>query len=706
MLRKVKKTILIVVGVTLIGLCAITAQAAGGTCPSTAQYVNTANPAGAPVTLASLGITSCYFIAASGSDSLNNGTSEATPFLHAPGMVNCTANCAAVTQAPGLGFIFRGGDTWHYFAGSPQIGLPVGWPTSGSPHASGYVFTHSGTPTNPIYVGVDQTWFTGGSWVRPVINDDNPVITATTAFFLNTASHVVNIPGIATSCAHTQGDLNNIDYPGVSNIITDNIEFVGMCYDDVATTNNPHYDLDYFCGSPPCTSNFYFINMYHHGKSHVAFCNNGLSATGTAINALGSGYTTSSQIAWQQSSGPPELLATANVTSVNGGGGITGLTYTNCGSGYGTGSAQAVTVSGPGSGATLTVSATTRTVSPNGQDMQGNSQQGNIGTHIWFTVHDESDGDDTEGSVVGVDTDAYDFAYNVVNHMGGTNIIDNCHTTHDNIFSNINNATDGQAHTDMWFCESEASANNFYYNNLFFNVATEYNQSGISAYFWINPNAGFTDYFFNNVGHDAVFGGPLGGDPINLGQMGCCGAGSALLLYNNTFESAISFGSGAHVIFGIASSNLISAITSQNNHYITNNGTGCAAVFSGPLTNLNGGVGTCAGDLFQTISVANGQGYTSANHFAPTSTGSPTNTGAANETSLVSQFGPAFASSTTNGCFYNSAAGIHAVICPLLTANAKATTGSSNWPYGAYLFVGSAPPPVPPAPTGLTGVVH
>ena len=37
-----------------------------------------------------------YYVAANGSDS-NNGTSEATPWLHAPGMSTCTATCASTT---------------------------------------------------------------------------------------------------------------------------------------------------------------------------------------------------------------------------------------------------------------------------------------------------------------------------------------------------------------------------------------------------------------------------------------------------------------------------------------------------------------------------------------------------------------------------------------------------------------------------------
>src|SRR4029077_14620960 len=53
-----------------------------------------------------------YYIAANGSDS-NNGTSKTTPWLHAPGMANCTGTCASTTPQPGDSFIFRGGDIWH-----------------------------------------------------------------------------------------------------------------------------------------------------------------------------------------------------------------------------------------------------------------------------------------------------------------------------------------------------------------------------------------------------------------------------------------------------------------------------------------------------------------------------------------------------------------------------------------------------------------
>src|SRR5580704_13175173 len=87
------------------------AFASGGTCPASV-------PAD---------IKNCYYIApASGSDS-NSGTSEASPWLHAPGMAGTVTGVGpgAIDDAPGngcpsictlanTGFIFKGGETIPY----------------------------------------------------------------------------------------------------------------------------------------------------------------------------------------------------------------------------------------------------------------------------------------------------------------------------------------------------------------------------------------------------------------------------------------------------------------------------------------------------------------------------------------------------------------------------------------------------------------
>lgn len=122
------------------------AFAAGGACPAGANYLDSSGQQ--LVTLSSLGVTECFYIAANGSDS-NSGVTESTPWAHLPGMPSCTGNCAAVAPTGGMGFIFRGGDTW----GSANFN--INWMGSGS-------------SSNPVYIGVDQSWHSGGAWARPI----------------------------------------------------------------------------------------------------------------------------------------------------------------------------------------------------------------------------------------------------------------------------------------------------------------------------------------------------------------------------------------------------------------------------------------------------------------------------------------------------------------------------------------------------------
>jgi hypothetical protein len=138
-----------------------------------------------------------YYIAANGSDS-NNG-SKASPWQHAPGMKGCSNSCASTTPQAGDQFIFRGGDTWHYSAGSP-IGLPWTWKWSGS----------SG---NPIYIGVDTSWSAGGTWSRPVLTMDNPLST-----------------GQPSSCTYDDNNSTAATLSGVSYVTFDNFEFTGKCW--------------------------------------------------------------------------------------------------------------------------------------------------------------------------------------------------------------------------------------------------------------------------------------------------------------------------------------------------------------------------------------------------------------------------------------------------------------------------------------------
>jgi hypothetical protein len=73
----------------------------------------------------------------------NNGTSKATAWLHAPGMVGCANSCSSYSPAAGDQIILKGGDTWNSTNLLWSLAQTVG--TSG----------------NHLYIGVDTTWFSG-----------------------------------------------------------------------------------------------------------------------------------------------------------------------------------------------------------------------------------------------------------------------------------------------------------------------------------------------------------------------------------------------------------------------------------------------------------------------------------------------------------------------------------------------------------------
>ena len=165
--RRVPYGILLTLTVSGLLLNFSSGFATGASCPSGANYLDPNT--NTLVALSSLGVTNCYFISAAGADT-NDGTSEAAPWLHLPGMPKCIGTCASTAPVGGTGFILRGGDTWHF--GN----------SSASPYTGGtWTWSWSGSSGSPIYIGVDPTWYSGNSWARPVLaNGDNPASTSTT----------------------------------------------------------------------------------------------------------------------------------------------------------------------------------------------------------------------------------------------------------------------------------------------------------------------------------------------------------------------------------------------------------------------------------------------------------------------------------------------------------------------------------------------
>jgi hypothetical protein len=275
-------------------LLALPAFAAGGACPSNTNYVNLTTGAATGGTLSSYGITSCYFIAANGSDS-NNGLSEVSPWAHAPGMPSCSGSCATVASVcnsnncKGFGFIFRGGDTWHFGnnGASPYTGGTWDW-SAGT----------GGTLSNPIYVGVDQSWFSGGSWARPILTGDNPVCGPSNVGGNCHSGSLANYKlsqYYVSSCAYQVGSGNiMIHTSGSSHYLFDNFEIAGLCQNAVGQPGGRDEYMTY--GS---SGDMRFLNLYLHGWTHLQYadvnggsgCNSGNVCFGISIFAGGKSST-------------------------------------------------------------------------------------------------------------------------------------------------------------------------------------------------------------------------------------------------------------------------------------------------------------------------------------------------------------------------------------------------------------------------------
>src|SRR5271165_15869 len=214
-------------------------------------------PSSAPVTG-----NHCYFIAANGSDS-NGGTSEATPWLHAPGMPNCSGTCATVQSSwgshgntpmslGGVGLIFRGGDTWHF--GNSGAGPYTGgtWNIWWSGNTS---CAYETGERNCFYIGVDQTWYSGSSWARPILNGDNTPSTS-----------------LVSSCSYSTGSANTFLSLASNNntyLILDSFEFTGLCSNDTANQCSNAGCSVYTSDNGSCSSGCVGVvikrNLYMHG---------------------------------------------------------------------------------------------------------------------------------------------------------------------------------------------------------------------------------------------------------------------------------------------------------------------------------------------------------------------------------------------------------------------------------------------------------
>jgi len=120
-----------------------------------------------------LGNTATYYIDYNAADDSANGTSTATPWKRVPGM---TGFAGSYSHSAGDVFIFKGGVTW------PKAVLP-------------FNIAYSGSAGNQDTYTVDQTWYTGGSYTKPIF-DGETTIAAYTGIFSTGAKSYITINGL------------------------------------------------------------------------------------------------------------------------------------------------------------------------------------------------------------------------------------------------------------------------------------------------------------------------------------------------------------------------------------------------------------------------------------------------------------------------------------------------------------------------------
>jgi hypothetical protein len=426
--------------------------------------------------------TSYYIDYATGNDS-NSGTSKTTPWQHAPGMTGCVSNCASDSPKGGDSFILKGGVTW------PNAALGWDWTWSGSGSSSSLGCTGSGC----IYIGVDQTWYAGSAWSRPVLNAGGTAVHPTKA-----GANVM----FRCYCNYVQ---------------VDNIEWAGLYW-----TGNPSYgdgaNFVLAAGSPGKGVNVEIAHIYIHGWSHDTYGN------GTSEHTCG---------------------------------------------------------------------------------ILGDTGVPNNDVNTWFHDSVISGSDTAQDSCTAVFGAPPYIANNVIEYVSSCMITNGGIAIHDNICQNVVPSFDPSAHLNG--LENNASLDIAIYNNVFRHMG-----SGALT-IWSAPDQGYTSYIFNNVIYDTDVGNILDlAAPVT--NNGCahgpsyCTFGGTEIVFNNSIECGPD-GNPNAVCAGINKAN--AAVTLQNNHFVTN---------AGSYWSTNGVTPILVNNILQNKSVANGQGYTSAQNygFSPT----------------------------------------------------------------------------------------
>lgn len=541
-----------------------------------------------------------YVCAATGSpcnaSDSNAGTSKTATWLHAPGMANCTGTCASTTPAAGDSIIFRGGDTWHFglSSASPYVGACA------SNHC--WTWSWNGSSGSPIYIGVDLTWFAGGSFARPIFNGDNPITNSSPS-----SCTIRDYGGSGGS-----GGYNVVFLGTHTHLRLDNIEMTGFCLGTAGSISAGLVNMG--------ATDTIVENMYFHGYTLAT------TATDDELYAIQGGSATG----WKND--------TTNICENN--------VFDN-----------------------------------------SDGTFGNVGS---WPNHNVS-----AASMGAVQNTCAVVAYNIFNRVDN-GIVGTSSIVHDNLFHDLYEPSTSN-HGNIWNSNNATGSpntctvhplNQSFYNNVFYNI-----DEGVGV--WMEPCAG-SGYVYNNVEWN-VFNGVNG---LIIGT-GLSYSAATIYVYNNTWDYYLDSNNLYFQVGGIDNGSdpgFNGTMLFSNTHMI---GAYTGLTSGGTKLTYCGGGASCTftdngGELIQTEAVANGQGFTQSNSYAPTASTNSTVGAGANQESLIPTLGTAFGSATSAGCTETTGSGGLISSCPAITVNARQSTAGSCtpgvtgcWDIGAYLLTPS-----------------
>ena len=175
-----------------------------------------------------MGAATTYFIDCQNGNDSNDGLSKSTPWQHAPGMTGASGGPLTIDDGSGNGnhdfpdtnFIFKGG----VICGASNFP---------------WIWRQEGTSGHNIYIGVDQSWYSGTTWTRPIMDWQAAVAATSPMFKMAPMSYVV---------------MDNLEWRGLYFANNAGLPDGVICYINTGSSNN-----------------FEMKNLYFHGWTHAAF---------------------------------------------------------------------------------------------------------------------------------------------------------------------------------------------------------------------------------------------------------------------------------------------------------------------------------------------------------------------------------------------------------------------------------------------------